>query len=110
MEGDVDMVVPGLVQIELLVPDQVGHELHEMDHLRGLGVLEDGPRDGRLRNFQEVGRPIQRIHVLIDDPPHVPALAADDPFDTQPFGFGVHFGIQPFHGFVGGEEAEVAAF
>jgi len=38
------------------------------------------------------------------------AFAADDPFDAQPFGFRIDFGVQPLDHFMGGEEAEISPF
>ena len=41
-------------------------------------------RDGRF--LEEIGRAIPRIHVLIEHPPHMPALSSQDPFYSEPLG------------------------
>jgi hypothetical protein len=110
MEGDNLVVVAAGVQLQLAVLDQVGRKLRDVHHLGGFGVLEFGAGDGDDRFFKKIGRPVHGVHVLVDHPPHVAALAAQDPFDPQALGLHVHFGIEPFHGLVGGEKAEVAAF
>ena len=103
------VVVAAGVQLQFAVVDQVGDELHDVDHLGGPGVLEDRAGDRRDRHFQEIGRAVHGVHVLVQHPPHVAALAAEDPLDPQPLGLGVDLGVQPFDHFVRGEQAEVAA-
>ena len=43
-------------------------------------------------------------------PPHVSALAAEDPLDPQPFGLGVNLRVEAFDHLVGGEQTEIAPF
>jgi len=104
------MVVAARIQLELAMLDKVGGELDNVRHLGAAGIVEAGPGNGGNRHLEKVGRTVHGVHVLVDNPPHVAAFAAQDPFDAKALGFGVHLGIQPLHGFVGGEEAEVAAF
>ena len=91
------------------MPDEVRHELHQMDHLRGAGVGELVSRDGRFRNLQEIGGAVHGVHVLIDHPPHVPALTPQDPFHAQALRLGVDLGVEALHHLVGGEETEIPA-
>ena len=90
--------------------DQVRGELADVHHLCGTGVFEDCAGDGRNRHFEEIGRAVHRIHILMEHAPHVTALAAEDPFDAETFGFFVHLGVEALHHLVRGEEPEVAAF
>jgi hypothetical protein len=110
MKGNNLVVVAARIQFQLAVVDQIGRKLGHVDHFGGSGVLKNGSRDRVHRCFQKVGRAVHGIHVLVDDAPHVAALAAQDPFDAQAFGFQIHLGVEPLHGFVGGKGAEVAAF
>ena len=67
------------------------------------------PVMGDLGHFEKIRGAVHGVHVLVDDAPHVAAFAADDVFDAQALCFGVHFGVEALHGFMGGEHAEVPA-
>ena len=75
---DLEIIVPAGIQLQFVMFNEIGGELHQMDHLGGLGVLKDGTGDGRFGNFQEIRRSVPGIHILIQNPPHMPAFAADD--------------------------------
>jgi hypothetical protein len=79
-----------------------------VDHLRGAGVFKAGAGDWRNGHFQEVGGTVHRVHVLVNDAPHVAALAADDPLDAQPLRLGIDFRVQALDHFMGVEETEIA--
>ena len=81
-----------------------------MNHLCGFGIFEAGARDRRDRLLQEISRAVHRVHVLVNDPPHVAALAAENPLDAKAFRFGIDLGVEALDHFVGCEEAEVSAF
>ena len=109
VKGHAMMVVTAGIELQLTMVDEIRSELDNVCHLRAAGIVEPGSGDGRNRHLEEVGGTVHGVHILVDDPPHVAAFAAQDPFDAQPLGFGVHLGIQPLHGLVGGEKPEVPA-
>src|ERR1700690_3867254 len=104
------VIIPAWVKFQLSVLDKVGRKLNYMYHLGRLSVLELGSGNRRYRLLKKICRAIEGVHILVQDPPHMSALASDYPLYTQPFGFGVYLGIQPFRHFHRCEEAEVAAF
>ena len=65
---------------------------------------------GRNRLFQKIGGTVHGIHILMDDPPHVAALATENPLDAKAFCFGINLGVESLDHLVGGEEAEVSPF
>ena len=65
--------------------------------------------DRRDRGFQEIGRSVERIHILMEDPPHVTAFPAKDPFYAQSFCLGIDLGVETLGEFHGVEETEISA-
>ena len=109
MEGHFDVGVALGVQVEFAVLDEVRGEFGDVHHFVDRGVLEAGAGDGGYRLFQEVHRlSIPGGHILVAHPPHVAALAAQDPLHSQALGFGVHLGVEALAHLVGDEPAEVA--
>jgi len=84
------MIVAGWVQIEFAVFDQIGGKLGDMHHFSGFGIFKFGPGNGIHRLFHKIGGTVHGIHVLVDDTPHVTAFSAQNPFDAQPLGLGIH--------------------
>ncbi len=79
------VVVAARVELQLAVLDQVGGELADVHHLRGPGILEPRAGDRARPAPQEVGRAVHGVHVLVEHPPHVAALAAEDPLHPSRF-------------------------
>ena len=103
------MAVAALVELELVVLDQIGGKLADVDHLGRGSVVEHGSGDRRFRNLEEVGRSVHGVHILMQHPPHMAALAAEDELDAEALGLGVHLGVELLHRLVVGEQAEVTA-
>jgi len=80
-----------------------------VNHLGGFGVFEFGTGNGVDRFFQKIRRAVHGIHILVDHPPHVTALATEDPFNPQALGFHIHLGVEPFHGLMGGKKTKITA-
>jgi hypothetical protein len=49
-----------------------------------------------------------RVHVLMEDPPHMAALAPKDPFDPEALCLRVDLGVEALDHLMGGEQAEVS--
>ena len=90
------IVAPG-IELELAVMDQVGGELADVHHLRGAGVFENRAGDRRDRNIQKIGRPVHRIHILMEHAPHVAAFAAQNPLHSQSPRLVINLGVQSLH-------------
>jgi len=84
MEGRLPFGVAPRVQLQLSVMNQVGGEFTYVHHLGAARLLKARTRHRRNRHLQEVGRPVHRVHVLVQHAPHVAALAAQDPLHAQP--------------------------
>ena len=108
--GNLPSIIAAGIKLELAVMDQIGGELADVQHLGGLRVIEARSGHRRNRHFKKVRRAVHRIHVLVNHAPHVPALAAENPFHPKALGFVVDLGVQPLHHLVRAEQAEVAAF
>ena len=67
------------------------------------------PVIGETGVFEEVGRAVHRIHILMDHAPHMAAFAAEDPLHAQTSRFLVDLGVQPLRHLMRGEQAEVAS-
>ena len=85
------MVVAADIEIEFAVLYKICRELGNMHHLGGFGIFKFSAGYGRHRFFHKIGRTIHCIHILIDYPPHVTTLSAENPFNAQSFGLGIHF-------------------
>ena len=87
------------VEVEFAVADQIGGELTDVDHLGRARILKAGAGDGGNRLLEKIRRTVQSIHVLVEDPPHVPA-PAQDPFHAQTLRLRVDLRVQTLDHFV----------
>jgi hypothetical protein len=110
VEGDDLVVVAALVQLQLAVLDQVGGELGDVDHLGGRWRSRSGARDGvdRVTSRKSAGPFMVSMYWCITRHmwPHSPPRIHLTP---RRLASAYILEVEPLHGVVGGEKAEVAA-
>ena len=105
------MAVAALVEFQFIVSDKIRCKFSNMNHFGGSGIMENRTGNWRNRNLHIArSRPVHRIHILMNNTPHMTTLTTNYVFDTETLSFSIHLGIELFHRLIIGKKAKVSTF